>query len=330
MSQRTSQAPRTKRPRTLLEEVTRRMKVRRMSRRTVKAYCHWIQRYVRFHGRKHPKELREPAVNRFLEYLANERKVSASTQQQALCALVFLYKHVLEDELGELKIIRARRRRKLPVVLTRAEVRLILSHAPGIQHLILSVLYGGGLRLMEGLRLRVKDIDLETCQLTIRDGKGEKDRLTVVPGSLVGPLQRQVKRVQAAHEKAKTLGYAGVQLPHALTSKYPNAQFELAWQYLFPADKPSRDPESRAIRRHHIHERTVQRAFKQALRQSGIYKHAGCHTLRHSFATHLLEAGYDIRTIQELLGHSNVKTTMIYTHVLNRGGRVVRSPLDDL
>ncbi|MDY7093623.1 MAG: integron integrase [Acidobacteriota bacterium] len=316
--------------RTLLEEAGRRMQTRRLSRRTIRSYCHWIRRYVRFHGRRHPRELREPEVNQFLAFLANERRVSASTQQQALCALVFLYRHVLEEELGELQIIRARRKRKLPVVLTRSEVRRILNQASGSPKLVLSVLYGGGLRLLEGLRLRVKDVDLETCQLTVRDGKGEKDRLTILPSSLVAPLQNQVKRVRTAHEKARRQGYAGVELPYALAKKYPNAQYELAWQYLFPAERPSRDPESGAIRRHHIHERTIQRAFKTALRRSDVHKHAGCHTLRHSFATHLLEAGYDIRTIQELLGHSNLKTTMIYTHVLNQGGRGVRSPLDDL
>lgn len=316
--------------RTLLEESTRQMKTRRMSRRTIRSYCYWIRRYVRFHGRTHPRDLREQEVNRFLEFLANERKVSASTQQQALCALVFLYKYVLQQELGELQIIRARRRRKLPVVLTRSEVRQILKQTSGTQRLILAVLYGGGLRLMEGLRLRVKDVDLETCQLTIRDGKGEKDRITILPSSLVTPLKGQVKRVQRAHEQAQRQGYAGVELPYALAKKYSQAQYELAWQYLFPAERPSRDPESGAVRRHHIHERTIQRAFKNALRLSGVAKHAGCHTLRHSFATHLLEAGYDIRTIQELLGHSNINTTMIYTHVLNLGGRGVRSPLDDL
>ena len=318
------------RPRTLLEEMTRRMKTRRMSRRTIKSYCHWIRRFVRFHGRKHPKELREPAVNRFLEFLANERRVSAGTQTQALCALVFLYKHVLHAELGELQIVRAKRKRKLPVVLTRREVRRILDRVPGDSWLVLAILYGGGLRLLEGLRLRVKDVDLETCQIVVRDGKGEKDRRTVLPGSLVEPAREQIRRVRIEHQEAQRKGYAGVQLPHALSVKYPRAQFELGWQFLFPASEPSRDPESGAVRRHHLHERTVQRSFKAALKKSGVNKHASCHTLRHSFATHLLESGYDIRTIQELLGHSSVKTTMIYTHVLNRGGRGVRSPLDEL
>lgn len=317
-------------PRTLLEVSARKMKLRRLSRRTIESYCHWIRRYVRFHGRKHPRQLREPAVNAFLEHLATDRKVSAGTQNQALCALVFLYKHVLEEELGDLKIVWAKRRRKLPVVLSRVEVRRILDHVDEPAHLVLAVLYGGGLRLLEGLRLRVKDMDLDRCQLTVRDGKGEKDRVTVLPGSLVESLRRQIQIVREEHDKAARLGYAGVEMPFALARKYPKAQFELAWQYVFPALKPSRDPESGAIRRHHIHERTIQKAFRRALQKSEVVKKASCHSLRHSFATHLLEAGYDIRTIQELLGHQSVQTTMIYTHVLNKGGRGVRSPMDDL
>ena len=318
------------RPKSLLEETKRQMRVRGLSRRTIKSYALWIRRYVAFHGRKHPRNLAEEHVNVFLAYLANERNVSAGTQQQALCALVFLYKNVLSQELGDLQIVRARRKRKLPVVLSRSEVRLLLDQAEGTPRVVLALLYGGGLRLLEGLRLRVKDLDLETCQITVRDGKGEKDRRTVLPGSLVEPLRRQIRAVRQEHQKARDRGYDGVQLPYALARKYPNAQFELAWQYVFPAANPSKDPESDAVRRHHLHERTIQRAFKAALRKSGIAKHATSHSLRHSFATHLLESGYDIRTIQELLGHKNVKTTMIYTHVLNRGGRGVRSPMDEL
>lgn len=318
------------RPRTLLEECRRRMRTRHMSRRTIKSYTGWIRRYVRFHGRRHPRELREPAVNEFLAHLANERNVSAGTQHQVLCAIVFLYKHVIEEELANLDIVRARRKRKLPVVLTRVEVRKVLGRVDSPYHPILALLYGSGMRLLEGLRLRVKDLELDRHQVTVRDGKGEKDRITVLPDSLVEPLQHQLRHVRSEHEKARREGYAGVELPYALQRKYPNAELELAWQYVFPAARPSKDPESGAWRRHHLHERTVQRAFKRALRKSGVPKNASCHTLRHSFATHLLEAGYDLRTIQELLGHKNVKTTMIYTHVLNRGGRGVRSPMDDL
>lgn len=215
------------RPRTLLEESTRQMKLRRLSRRTIKSYCHWIRRFVRFHGRRHPRQLREPAVNAFLEYLANDRKVSAGTQNQALCALVFLHKHVLQEELGELKIVRAKRRRKLPVVLNRAEVRSILDGVDEPAHLVLAILYGGGLRLLEGLRLRVKDIDLERCQLVARDGKGGKDRITELPASLIEPLQMQIRTVRAEHQKALPEGYAGVEMPYALARKYPNAHSSL-------------------------------------------------------------------------------------------------------
>lgn len=270
-------------------------------------------------------------MSAFLTYLANERKVSSSTQNQALCALVFFTSQVLRQELGDLDLVRPKRRRRLPVVLTQSEVRSIFRQLPqGEPRLVLALLYGTGMRLKEGLRVRVKDIDFQRKLVVVRSGKGDKDRITMLPEGLIPALRKQLARVEESHVRAVEEGYAGVELPHALAEKYPNADQELAWQYVFPAEKPSRCPRSGAFRRHHLHERTLQRAFKKALRQAGIPKHAGCHTLRHSFATHLLEKGYDIRTIQELLGHRSVKTTMIYTHVLNRGGKGVVSPLDDL
>ncbi|MEM6797863.1 MAG: integron integrase, partial [Acidobacteriota bacterium] len=304
------------------------MRLRHLARRTEKSYLGWIRRYIHFHGRRHPQDLGGPEVSAYLTHLAAERNVSAATQRQALCALVFLYQQVLEKDLGTLDAARARRKRRLPVVLTPQEVRSLLDHAePGVR-LILKLLYGTGLRLLEGLRLRVKDIDFERGTLLVRDGKGGKDRVTVLPKSLHPDLRRHLAWVEAQHLKALREGYAGVELPHALARKYPQAERELGWQYAFPAAHPSRDPRSGAWRRHHVHERTVQRACRKARLAAGIVKPATCHTLRHSFATHLLEQGYDIRTIQEILGHSSVKTTMIYTHVVESGRTGVKSPLD--
>ena len=314
----------------LLEQVRTEMRLRHMSRRTEKSYVGWIRRYIRFHGMKHPKDLAEDHVSAFLTHLAAKRDVSVSTQKQALCALLFLYKNILDIELGELDAAKARRKRRLPVVLSVEEVRLLLDRAIDPSRLVLHLLYGTGMRLLEGLKVRVKDLDFDRGMITVRDGKGEKDRVTVLPRALHAPLREQVARVQQAHRRAQARGYAGVELPYALERKYPNATFELGWQYVFPAEKPSRDPRSGAYRRHHLHERTVQRGCKKARKAAGIIKPATCHTLRHSFATHLLEQGYDIRTIQELLGHANIQTTMIYTHVVAQGGTGVKSPLDRL
>jgi integron integrase len=269
-------------------------------------------------------------INAFLTHLAVERQVSPSTQTQALCALLFLYRHVLGRDVGELELIRARRRRHLPVVLTRDEVASVLRHLNGPEHLFLSLLYGTGLRLVEGLRLRVKDLDLEYDQITVRDGKGAKDRVTMLPSTLKARLVEQLEVVKKLHERDLQEGFGEVHLPYALARKYPSAGREWGWQFVFPARERSRDPRTDHLRRHHFHERPIQRAFHDAVRAAGLTKAATVHTLRHSFATHLLMSGYDIRTVQELLGHRSVKTTMIYTHVLNRGGRGVQGPVDTL
>ena len=270
-----------------------------------------------------------PEIRAYLSHLAIQRNVAASTQTVALSALLFLYRQVLDIELPYIEDIeRARRPQRLPVVFTRSEVKHILANLDGIQHLIVSLLYGTGMRLTEGLRLRVKDLDFEYHQITVRDGKGQKDRLTMLPSSLVELLHQQLQKAKRLHDQDLAMGYGTVEMPYALARKYPNAQSEWKWQLVFPSWKRSVDPRSKVVRRHHIYQRSIQRAVKQAMQRVGITKHGGCHTFRHSFATHLLEDGYDIRTVQELLGHKDVKTTMIYTHVLNRGGRGVRSPLD--
>jgi integron integrase len=268
-------------------------------------------------------------VTAFLNHLAADRKVAAATQNQALSALLFLYKEVLGRELAWLDgLQRATRPPRLPTVLTRAEVERLLAQLQGTKWLIASLLYGSGLRVLECLRLRVKDVDLAYRQILVRDGKGEKDRVTLLPEKLLAPLQAHLERVRGLHVRDVREGYGEVHLPYALDRKYPRAGREWCWQYLFPSATRSADPDDGVMRRHHLEESVPQRAVKEALRAAGIAKHASCHTLRHSFATHLLEGGYDIRTVQELLGHADVSTTMIYTHVLNKGGRGVRSPLD--
>ncbi len=313
----------------LLDQVRDAIRVRHYSYRTEQQYVAWIRRFILFHGKRHPEAMGGPEVEAFLSHLATDRNVAAATQAQALAALLFLYREVLAVELPWLdNVVRARRPRRLPVVLSRAEVRAVLAGLQGPYWLAASLLYGSGLRLMEALRLRVKDVDLERRQLLVRDGKGAKDRVTVVPQRLVEPLRRQLCLVRTAHDEARQRGYAGVELPHALAVKYPRAHLEFGWQYLFPAARPSRDPRSGSWRRHHLHEETLQRRVKEALRAARVDKPASCHTFRHCFATHLLDSGADIRTVQELLGHSSVKTTQIYTHVLNRGGIAVQSPLD--
>jgi integron integrase len=315
----------------LLDQVRKAIRLRHYSYRTEQQYVSWIRRYIRFHDLRHPETLGGPEIEAFLTDLATQRNVAASTQAQALSALLFLYKHVLNVVLPWLgKVVRAKRPKRLPVVLSRTEVRRILSQLEGQYLLIASLMYGSGLRLMEALRLRYKDVDLDRAILLVRDGKGAKDRVTVLPDLLRESLRQQLRRVRERHDNAKEAGYGGVELPFALERKYSRAHLDLAWQYVFPALKPSRDPRSGAWRRHHVHEESVQRRIKGAVRAAGVEKPASCHTFRHCFATHMLEGGADIRTVQELMGHSSVKTTQIYTHVLNGGGIAARSPLDSI
>jgi len=317
------------RPR-LLERVRQTARARHMSPRTEKTYIGWIRRFILFHGKRHPTEMGEPEIARFLSSLATEGRVSASTQNQALSALLFLYQEVLDIKLKWLQgVVRARRPTRLPVVLSRAEVDAVLGHLRGVCWLMASLMYGAGLRVMECCRLRVKDVDLHRGEITVRDGKGAKDRVTLLPARLRTPLTAHLEGVSRLHRRDLTQGRGRAPLPGALILKYPSADREWGWQWVFPATRFYRDGDTRLFHRHHLHESVVQRAVKDAVRAARVAKPASCHTLRHSFATHLLESGYDIRTIQELLGHSDVGTTMIYTHVLNRGGRGVRSPLDE-
>ncbi len=289
----------------------------------------WVKRYILFHNKQHPRELGEKEINRFLSYLAIEKQVAASTQNQALCAIVFLYKHVLRQDLGNFGPINwAKRSKHLPVVFTRAEVKRIIDNLSGDYQLMATMLYGSGLRLNECLQLRVKDIDLEYRQVTVRDGKGGKDRVTLLPQSIVEPLREHITQVGKIHEQDIRDGYDSVFMPFALERKYPSAGKEIGWHFLFPAVSISKDPRTGISRRHHIHESVFQRAVKAALQRAGIRKHGGCHTLRHSFATHLLEEGVNIRTIQELLGHKSVETTMVYTHVMDKRKIGVKSPAD--
>jgi integron integrase len=302
---------------------------RYFSRRTEQAYRYWIRCFIFFHGKRHPRDMGEAEVTAYLNHLAAVRKVAASTQNQALSALLFLYKEVLGRDLAWLDgLQRATRPPRLPVVLTRAEAERLLAQLTGTRWLMASLLYGAGLRVMECLRLRVKDVDLGYRQILVRDGKGEKDRVTMLPERLVEPVRAHLERVRMLHARDLREGYGEVNLPYALSRKYPRAGREWCWQFVFPSKHRSVDPEDGVVRRHHAFESVPQRAVKEAARAAGLAKHVSCHTLRHSFATHLLESGYDIRTVQELLGHSDVSTTMIYTHVLNKGGRGVRSPLD--
>jgi integron integrase len=284
---------------------------------------------VVYHGKRHPSELGADGITAFLNHLAVERDVAASTQNQALNALVFLYREVLGAEIPELDgLVRARKPRRLPVVLTRDEVRAVLARLDGVPFLVAGILYGAGLRLLEALTLRVKDVDFEIAEIRVRDGKGRKDRVTPLPHALVGPLRVQLEHAKSLHARDLAFGFGEVRLPGALGRKLPRASRDWCWQWVFPATSRYRDRETGLEYRHHFHETAVQRALTRAVREARIAKRASCHTLRHSFATHLLAAGYDVRTVQELLGHRNLQTTMIYTHVLNRGGRGVRSPLD--
>jgi integron integrase len=313
----------------LLDMVRNTIRTKHFSIRTEESYVRWIHQYILFHHKTHPAQLGEPQIEQFLTHLAVEEEVSASTQNQALNAILFLYREVLHMEIGTLKdITRAKRSARLPVVFTQEEVQKILHQMQGTSQLICSLLYGTGMRLLEGLRLRIKDIDFSRHVIVVHEGKGDKDRLTVLPVSLVASLQRQCQRIKIMHQDDLALGCGSVQMPDALQKKFLHASTEYIWQYVFPASKYSLDPRTNIKRRHHLDESAVQRAFKSALQISGIPKAGTIHSLRHSFATHLLENGYDMRTVQELLGHSDIRTTMIYTHVLNKKGLAVRSPLD--
>jgi integron integrase len=314
----------------LLDRVRERIRYRHYSYRTEQAYVEWVRRFVRFHGRRHPRDMGAREIEAFLNHLANERMVAPSTHNQAPSALLFLYGDVLGIELPWLgEIARPKRPRRLPVVLTRNEVRQVLAQIDGMADLMAQLLYGTGMRLMECVRLRVKDLDLVRGEIVVRQGKGGKDRVTMVPRSLLPALRDRLVRSRVVWQADCAAGVPGVELPHALAAKYPQAGTSWGWFWVFPASRPSRDPRSGVVRRHHVHEESLQRAIKRAVRATGIAKPATTHTLRHAFATHLLESGYDIRTVQELLGHRDVGTTMIYTHVLNRGALGVRSPQDE-
>jgi integron integrase len=319
----------------LLEQMRDLLRLKHYSYRTEKTYCDWVERFIRFHHLRHPREMGEAEVAEFLTDLARVGNVAASTQNQALSALLFLYKQVLKVEIGWLQgVERAKKPVRLPVVLTRDEVHQIFARLDGTPRLMAGLLYGSGLRVMECLRLRIKDVDFGYARIVVRDGKGAKDRVTMLPVNLAAPLERHLQKVKAQHEEDLESGLPGVHLPDALARKYPNAEREWAWQWVFPSSRISTDPRVTGPdglgvrRRHHVEESSLQLAVKKAVLASGVTKAASCHTFRHSFATHLLENGYDIRTVQELLGHKDVATTMIYTHVLNKPGLGVRSPLD--
>jgi len=316
-------------PPKLLQLVSDTIRTKHYSYRTEQTYIEWIKRYILYHGKRHPKEMGAEEIQAFITHLAVQKNVSASTQNQALSAILFLYRYVLNKPI-ELPagLLRAEKSKTLPVVLTQNEALAVLGKMSGVPQLMAKILYGSGLRLMECVRLRVKDVDFGNRQIMIRDGKGEDDRVTVLPDALRAPLERQVQNVQRLHQTDLGDGFGEVHLPYALARKYPNASRELNWQYLFPASALSIDPATKKTMRHHIDPSVLQKAIRTAAKQAGIQKPVSPHTFRHSFATHLLQNGYDIRTIQELLGHKDVKTTMIYTHVLQRGGLAVKSPLD--
>ena len=318
------------RPR-LREQLHEAIRRRNYSRRTEQSYWFWMRWFIRFHGLRHPEELGAAEVEEFLSWLASERNVAAATQNQALSALLFLYKELLGRNLPWFKgMVRAKRPVRIPAVLSRAEVQRLLAQLEGAKWLMASLLYGAGLRQIECLQLRVKDVDFAYRQILVRDAKGAKDRVTMLPEQAVQPLQAHLGRVRSLHQRDLAAGHGEVSLPYALARKYPRAGCEWGWQFVFPSGVLSADPESGVVRRHHVFPDTLGRAVKAAARAARIVKPVSCHTLRHSFATHLLESGHDIRTVQELLGHSDVSTTMVYTHVLKKGGRAVASPLDKL
>jgi len=316
-------------PKKLLDQTRDVLRLKHYSLRTERSYCDWIKRFIRFHQLRHPKDMGAAEISQFLTHLARIGNVSAATQNQALSALLFLYQQVLKQEVGWIEEVeRAKRPRRVPVVLTREEIHKIFAHLHGMPRLMAGLLYGSGLRLMECVRLRVKDVDFGYAHITVRDGKGAKDRVTMLPVNIAAPLRRHLAKVKAQHEQDLEDGFGEVYLPTALERKYRSAPREWVWQFVFPSSRISMDPRTGLRRRHHVDENVLQVAVKRAVRASGVNKSASCHTLRHSFATHLLENGYDIRTVQELLGHKDVSTTMTYTHVLNRPGIGVTSPLD--
>ena len=319
-----------KKPR-LLDRTRLIIRAKHYSPKTEKAYLHWIKRFILFHEKRHPRVMSEPEINTFISHLATVGRVSASTHTQAISAIIFLYRHVLNRDIGNLgDLVRAKRPRRLPVVLTRREVSAVLGLLEGQFWIMGMLMYGAGLRLMESLRLRVQDIDLEKNEILIRNDKGSKDRITMLPQSVVPAIRNQLILARSIHQQDIRQGYGRVVLPMALARKHPNASSEWHWQWIFPASRPWINRKTSEQGRHHVHETVMQKTMKEAVCRAGITRHASCHTLRHSFATHLLQDGYDIRTIQELLGHTHVETTMIYTHVLNRGGRAILSPADSL
>ena len=323
-------APQARRPK-LLDQVRQALRTLHRSLRTEKAYVAWIRRFILFHGKRHPAAMGATEIAEFLSHLALERAVSASTQNQAFSAILFLYQEVLRIKLAQIdEVVRARAPRRRPTVLTRSEVRAVLDRLTGAARIRATLLYGAGLRVTECLRLRVKDVDLERHEILVRSGKGDKDRTTMFPEALVPAFREHLARLRVRHEAELARGAGRVSLPNAIARKYPNASREWAWQFVFPASKLCRDPLTGDLVRHHLHETVLQREVRTAVKAAALTKPATCHSLRHSFATHLLEDGYDIRTVQELLGHRDVTTTMIYTHVLNRGGLGVRSPADKL
>jgi integron integrase len=317
--------PPSKKP---LDQLRHALRLKHYSIRTEDSYLDWTRRYILFHNKRHPSEMGSTEIKAFLTHLAVKENVAASTRNQALSALLFLYREVLHKDLGPIDALRAQKPKRLPTVLTREEVRRVFDHLSGTHLLMTKLLYGSGLRLMECVPLRVKDLDFAQHQIIVRDDKGAEDRVTMLPGSLIAPLQEHLQRVKRLHKEDLAKGYGAVYLPYARARKYPHASREWIWQYVFPADRLSVDPRTGIVRRHHADESGLQKAVRQAARSAGIKKRVTCHTFRHSFATHLLENGYDIRTVQELLGHKDVRTTMIYTHVLKRGSKGVRSPLD--
>lgn len=318
----------TQQPKKLLDQVRDAIRRKHYAYRTEETYVSWIRQFILFHNKRHPQEMGVAEIEAFLTFLAQERHVSASTQNQALSAILFLYREVLHMPVADVEVTWANKPKRLPTVLSQEETIRVIDCMTGVNRLMTQLLYGGGLRLMECLRLRVKDVDFAQHHILVRDGKGFKDRVTLLPESLITPLQGQLKHAQVIHERDLANGYGRTSLPDALAVKYPNADREWGWQYVFPSSKVSLDKRSDVMRRHHLHESVLQKAVSQAARQAGMTKPVGPHTFRHCFATHLLEAGYDIRTVQELMGHKDVKTTMVYTHVMNKGPLGVRSPLD--
>jgi len=314
----------------LLDQVRNALRRKHYSLRTEQAYVHWIRRFIIHHHKRHPVEMGEQEINEFLSYLAVQEHVAASTQNQALCAIIFLYKQVLKIEIGDLELVWAKKPKKIPVVFTRKEVKAAFEQLSGVNWIMANLLYGSGLRLIECLRLRVKDIDFDYNQIIVRDGKGQKDRVTTLPDAVKKALHEHLQKVKLQHEKDLEAGHGAVYLPYALDKKYSNANKEWIWQYIFPASQLSIDPRTGIKRRHHLDESVLQKVVKVAIKKATINKHGNCHTFRHSFATHLLEDGYDIRTVQELLGHEDLNTTMIYTHVMKKGGLGVKSPADKL